>query len=132
MIIPTAPAPLAVNDRITVYYQGQLIYGTEPAVAELLTGGRVSTTITMSDERAALAGQVILYPNPTANQLNVQVSKVESGALVQVYTLKGALLLQQRLTHTNQTIALQQLAAGIYQVKVSNGKSVTIKQIVKQ
>src|SRR5689334_9035815 len=38
-----APAALDVNDHITVYYKGQLIFGTEPTVEQL---ARVATNTT--------------------------------------------------------------------------------------
>jgi hypothetical protein len=127
-------APFAENGHVTVYYQGQLIYGTEPAdSSQLLTGGSKQTmnAVGQTDKSAVLPGQVVLFPNPTAGSLNIRIGKVEQGAQVQVYTLKGELLLKKRITGVNQTISLQGLAAGIYNVEVRDGNTVTTKLIVK-
>jgi hypothetical protein len=56
---------------------------------------------------------------------------VAPDAQVQIFSLNGDLLLTRRITAGTQTISLQSLAAGIYQVQVSNGKMVTTKQIIK-
>lgn len=125
-----APAPLAVNDHITVYYQGQLIHGTEPEEATLLTA--TNTTLGKAEESTVAGNKIRLYPNPVTSQLNIQMDKVEQDAQVQVFSGKGELLLKRRITATNQTISLQQLPAGIYQVELRNGKTKTTQQIVKQ
>ncbi|OQP50039.1 hypothetical protein A4D02_26745 [Niastella koreensis] len=126
-----APAQLAVNEHMTVYYKGQLIYGTEPAAA---VQGRVAanTTAEVADNGNAVANRIVLYPNPTTGYLNIQAGTVASDATVRVYSLNGELLLLQRLTSGSQTISLQKLTTGIYQVEVRNGKTVTTKQIIKQ
>ncbi len=125
-----APAPLAANGHITVYYQGQLIYGTEPAEAPLLTGTNTTTAGRAAD--AAGNNKITLFPNPVTDQLNIQLDKVENDAQIQVFTLKGQLLMKRRITATNQAISLQQLPAGMYQVELRNGKTKTTKQIMKQ
>lgn len=127
-----APAPLAVNDHITVYYKGQLIFGTEPTAAQQVRMA-TNTTAEVIDKanRNAAAGNIILFPNPATDRLNIQVGTVVPGALVQVYSLKGDLLLTRRITATIETISLQSLANGIYHVEVRNGKTVTTKQIIK-
>jgi hypothetical protein len=73
----------------------------------------------------------VLYPNPATDHLNIQVGTLASDAMVQIYSLNGELLLARRLTAGTQTISLQSLSAGIYQVEVRNGKTVTTKQIIK-
>ena len=127
-----APAPLAVNDHITVYYKGQLIFGTEPAVAQQ---ARVATNTTAevieNANRNAAAANIILFPNPTTDRLSIQVGTVVPGAVVKVYSLNGNLLLVRSITASTQTISLQSLATGVYQVEVRNGEKVTTKQIIK-
>jgi hypothetical protein len=125
-----APAALAVNDRITVYYKGQLIFGTEPTAAQQLRVA-ANTTGAVIDNINAASNKIVLFPNPATDHLNIQVGTVASDAVVQIYSLSGELLLSRRLTAGTQTISLQSLSAGIYQVEVRNGKTVTTKQIIK-
>ncbi|MET3881979.1 cellulose binding domain-containing protein [Niastella sp. OAS944] len=127
-----APAALAVNDHITVYYKGQLIFGTEPTAEQLARVATNTTTQVMENTKGnAAAGNIVLFPNPTKDQLNIQVSSVVPGALVQVYSLNGNLLLSRSITASTQTISLQSLATGIYEVQVRNGNTVTTKRIIK-
>jgi hypothetical protein len=127
-----APAALAENDHITVYYKGQLIFGTEPTVAQQ---ARVATNTTAevieNANRNAAAASIILFPNPTTDRLNIQVGTVVPGAVVKVYSLNGNLLFTRSITASTQIISLQSLATGIYQVEVRNGEKVTTKQIIK-
>lgn len=126
-----APAPLAVNEHITVYYKGQLIFGTEPTAAQQ---ARMATDTPADAIEKAIrnaSGNIVLFPNPTTDQLNIQVGTVVPGAMVQVYSLNGNLLLTRSITASTQTISLQSLATGIYQVEVRNGNTVTTKQIIK-
>ncbi len=58
-----APAQLAVNDHITVYYKGQLIYGTEPAAASQ-TRMAANAPAEVVDNLNAASDKIILFPNP--------------------------------------------------------------------
>jgi hypothetical protein len=122
--------PFTVNDHMTVYYKGQLIYGTEPTAA-VQTRVAANTTGEVIDNLNAASNKIVLYPNPATDHLNIQVGTLASDAMVQIYSLNGELLLARRLTAGTQTISLQSLSAGIYQVEVRNGKTVTTKQIIK-
>lgn len=129
----TAPAPLAVNDHITVYYKGELIYGTAPGAELLTSSGHQQATNTADKTGISTAAQqqVVLFPNPATGNLNIRLGKPEQGAQVQVYTLKGQLLLKQRITGTSHTISLQGLPVGMYNVEVRNGTMVTTKLVFK-
>ncbi|WP_165760418.1 DUF4979 domain-containing protein [Niastella populi] len=127
-----APAPLAVNDHITVYYKGQLIFGTEPTAAhQARVATHTAVEVVDNVNRHAAPGNIALFPNPVKDLLNIRVSEVAPGALVKVYNLQGHLLLTRSITASIQTISLQSLATGIYQVEVRNGNTVTTKQIIK-
>ena len=125
-----APAnQLAVNDHITVYYKGQLIFGTEPAAA---TQARLATnTPAEVIDNLNATDKIILYPNPATDHFNISVGTVAADAVVRIFSLRGELLLTQRITAATQTVSLQSLTTGIYQVEVRNGKTVTTKQIIK-
>jgi hypothetical protein len=78
------------------------------------------------------AYQVRVYPNPVWEQLNINISKLQTGAMLQVYNASGALVLSQRLTSSTCSISAKGLRAGIYYVVVSNGDQVTTHKIIKQ
>lgn len=129
----TLPAPLAENQKITVYYKGQLVFGIEPAEA-LLTGGAGTAAPADQKQEAALAAQstIRLYPNPVVNNLVIRLAQVNTGAQVKVYNSAGALVAVASLNRSTQVLSLQHLAAGIYQVIINNGGQITNKQIIKE
>lgn len=129
----TTPAPLAANEHMTVYYNGQLIYGAEPVAEQLITGSsrQITNTNDNTTVSSAVQNEVVLFPNPATNTLNIRMSKPEPDAQVQVFSVKGQLLVKRKITGTSQTISLQRLAAGMYHVEIRNGNKVTTKWIIK-
>jgi hypothetical protein len=95
----------------------------------------------MNNERLAQAGKVNVfnvYPNPTSTDLNINIeSTVETQAAVVIYDINGRLVKNivyslQKGSNTT-TIDLRSLVAGIYSVKIADGKSVNyVTNITKQ
>jgi len=75
------------------------------------------------------ANKVNVYPNPTSDKLNIEVS---SDSKVQILDLNGKRVGAERNVSANQkqVIDVTNLAKGIYMVKVSNNQSVEVKKIV--
>jgi hypothetical protein len=92
-------------------------------------------TITVSPtgvaEAEALEAGVKLVPNPTSNILNI-TSRVDFKK-VELLSITGQVLLQEIVNSKTHQLQLQNLAEGIYFVKISytNGMSV-VKKVVKQ
>jgi hypothetical protein len=118
------------NSHITLYYKGQLIWGTEPSQAVGAAASRWSSGqgVLMDADGAKLA----IYPNPVTDLLNIVVGKVEPGAMISVYNVKGRLIYAERLTNLTQSISFADVAAGVYMVQVRNGSSWTVKKIIKK
>ena len=128
------PYNYVLNDHVTVYYQGKLVYGTEPGTttsAGARSTGAATTLATTSD-----AGQENLleaYPNPVASATTVQFRAAQAGqALVQVYNPLGQLVatLYNGAVDDSRTyqvpFATQSLANGLYECRlVLPGKILT-------
>jgi len=75
---------------------------------------------------------VLLFPNPTAGQfsiLNSQFSIIN----VEVFDIYGKKLLEQKAEGRKQKeIDISNLQAGIYFVKISTEKGITVKKVIKQ
>lgn len=122
-----AAAPFAENDRITVYYQGNLIYGIEPAVAP---GARVSA----EDGETGLTASVL--SNPVFEKIQIEFRTAAGDEVVlQLTDLHGRTVLQKAVQATGQrqqqTLNVQQQAAGLYLLRVSNGQQSRLIKIVK-
>jgi autotransporter-associated beta strand protein len=127
-----AKAAMAPNRHITVYYKGQLVYGTEPAsfssgqsVSVVSTKNGLGTTQT----DAALTNQVsinIIYPNPVANHaFNVRLTSDLQDKDVKLVIRDVLGKVMQRGNYHGTDGALQvnlsgNFASGVYFVQVNN------------
>ena len=89
-----------------------------------------------ADVNTLSAEQVVLYPNPASQELNVQVnSSLSSGAVLSVHDFSGHTFIQIPVSGGSlYTIELDnRFVAGMYFVKITNGNTEITKQfVVKQ
>jgi len=91
----------------------------------------IDTTLGVND--VALNNDLLLYPNPTTETLNLEIKD----SMIMQYNLmdmKGSVLLnEERLNTSNKSINLSNLSNGIYLLKVTTNTNTTfIKKIVVQ
>jgi hypothetical protein len=73
------------------------------------------------------------YPNPVNDILNIDLNTLPSNTKIEVYNSIGELVLTQMLDQTNNTVKTQNLATGLYHVKMmSNGTLFYSQKIIKQ
>ncbi len=60
-----------VNYHITVYYKGELVFGTEPEIIAMTTSE--NSDLTSSQE----SPEIVFYPNPTEGILHYKASFIE-------------------------------------------------------
>jgi hypothetical protein len=126
-----ASLSLTDNNRITVYYKGQLIAGIEPPQT-VSSAGRVATMQVQSNQRNTVEQQVQLYPNPVKDNLVIRLSAVHNGAYCQVYNAEGILVAAAAIKNTVQQLPVKHLAAGVYQVVIRNGNDIMSRKIIKE
>lgn len=85
----------------------------------------------MQEQQLAFA----IYPNPTINELNILVPKSKDLSL-EVYNLSGQLIVKKNLSNNEilnkHTIDISGLSQGLYNGKLSDGKSVQNFKFIKQ
>jgi hypothetical protein len=77
---------------------------------------------------------VIVYPNPSKNIFNIDLSKAnsQSEALeVQLYSTYGNLILKRRLINPLEQIDLSNYADGLYYLRLSLGEKVSVEKLIK-
>ncbi|QNH63384.1 LamG-like jellyroll fold domain-containing protein [Hymenobacter sediminicola] len=126
--------PLAENDHITVYYQGQLIYGVEPAAA----ASRTVANTTATTEPAATEALAVAVPgNPvTGDNATVEIRGVAGQPIeIMLYDWQGHVLETQRVNSAaplqRQAVPLRGQRSGVYLLKVVSGKQVQTVRIMK-
>ncbi|MCU7547965.1 pectinesterase family protein [Chitinophagaceae bacterium LB-8] len=128
------------NSKVKVCHNGkEICISSEDVQDHLAHGDRLggcnaiaSVVSSHNVGEESTAYQVKVYPNPVAHHININVSKLQAGASLQVYNASGAMVLSQRLTNSSYSIPAKGLKAGIYYVVVRNGERITTHKIVKQ
>ncbi len=115
-----AAAPLADNDHVTVYYKNQLVWGTEPK-----SGARQSA------EPSGEGLTVDVYPNPTSSYVILRQGQSNGSIGVTFQNVSGQVV-QQHQTHFNTPVSTEQLAPGLYLLKVQSGQQVYGLKVLKE
>jgi len=117
-------APMAENNHITVYYKGQLVYGTEPATA-------VNARFTEGDAEPL---QVQVLGNPIQNgQVELEVRGAKGAPLtMKLVNLQGSAFGEKHVDEATElekhTLSLSNQPTGIYLLQVHTAtQSVLIK-----
>jgi len=87
----------------------------------------VSACLGINTNASVTLSGVEVYPNPTSGILNIELNTINENTTITLYNSVGQLLIKENLTTTKRTIDLNNLASGIYFVRIGN----TTKRIVK-
>lgn len=74
---------------------------------------------------------VSVYPNPANDQLTIEVEKYMN-TTAEIFNLQGQLMQSARLQDSKTILAVNNLANGMYVVKVSNAEGVSTQKFVKE
>jgi len=72
-----------------------------------------------------------IYPNPVSDELNIETPKNENQQSIEISTELGQVVLKKIFVQKT-SISMSHLAAGLYVIKIDNGKTVEFKKIIKQ
>jgi len=71
---------------------------------------------------------VVAYPNPTNNKLNItHNSKTNENLTITIYDFNGRTLMKKQLKQQTNEINLQGLPAELYEIKITNSKNQMVK-----
>ena len=76
--------------------------------------------------------QTVVYPNPTSNQLSVQLPSEVNAAQINITDAAGRTVLNTTQSSSVQTIDVSPLNKGMYFMTISNGNVSTTKSVVIQ
>jgi hypothetical protein len=63
-----------------------------------------------------------VYPNPTANTLNINVEGINENATAQIFDVNGKMVVNSKVINGNNKLEVARLKTGIYFVKVTDAK----------
>ena len=112
-----------VNDRITVNYYGELIFGNGP-------DGTLSSTSSSSSEMEI---SYSIYPNPVQDLLTVERSlAAENVVSINIYNSSGEIKISSELLGTSCQLNVSSLAKGIYILKIVDDGDVVTRKLMKK
>ncbi len=114
--------PMAANPKITLYHQGQLIYGSEPTAA----GARMGVT-----NAEQIADSWIIYPNPAKEQIIVGGGDQYKPIDVTILGINGQAL-HQESTYFRKPIRVEQLPQGVYILRILQEQTARYLKLIKQ
>jgi len=82
--------------------------------------------------RELKADEIRIYPNPVTDNLVVEISSLPGKTILSVMNAQGQELLQSKITDRKSNIDLSTFPAGVYLVRIMNGKTVQIRKVVKE
>jgi uncharacterized delta-60 repeat protein len=124
------------NVKVRAYTNG--VWGAFGNICTLTTpataSGRFSLTQSEMDELDMKNNIAVnAYPNPVNDILNIDLNTLPLNTKIEVYNSIGELVLTQILDQSNNTVKTQNLATGLYHVKImSNGTLFCSQKIIKQ
>ncbi len=73
-----------------------------------------------------------IFPNPFAEFVTVEMKgNFIPGKTLKVYSLTGSLVLEQPVKQVSTKLNFKQLPAGMYFIRIGQGKDVIIKKVIK-
>ncbi|NQX78865.1 T9SS type A sorting domain-containing protein, partial [Gilvibacter sp.] len=77
--------------------------------------------------------QVVLYPNPAGDQLQIQWNANEALESIQIFDITGKQVLTQTMNqNAGLTLDVSELATGLYVVKLQSAAGTAVKRLIKQ
>lgn len=100
------------------YYYSTLIY------AQKTTGQTYGRPHHINLKEVAFENQLKIYPNPTSDNLNIELpDEIQSMKIVIIDQL-GRKLIEQSINRENQSIPVENLTPGTYFIKTESGKAI--------
>lgn len=75
---------------------------------------------------------LVIYPNPASTVLNIVTGSEFKTGVVQIIDLAGRVISEKVIDNSNVSLEVGSINAGIYFVKLSNGKNTSVQRFVKQ
>lgn len=76
--------------------------------------------------------QIIIYPNPAKNQINIEILELNSIGknYFELYDVYGRLVIEKHLPSRNNKVNVEHLKPGVYLIKIYNNDKSTVKKIL--
>lgn len=120
--------PSAVASDLFVHEGSQFLF--------VATYGRSSYKIDISNnimatDKNLFSLEVKVFPNPASEMVTISIKNASENSVLRMYDVMGRLVKQVDFQHQNEVrFSVVDIRAGIYYLKISNGKSQTTKKLI--
>lgn len=77
-------------------------------------------------------GKIILYPNPTSDNLNIYIENADDYDVIRIVNVNGELVYEQTISESLNSISTADFAKGIYFVQIYSDNGIVTEKIIKQ
>ena len=91
---------------------------------------KVTLNLPVSIRIPSMSYSVSIYPIPAKDIINIEMGNIDSNTQIEIYDMKGQLLLSEKLIEKLSQINTEKLGEGIYYLKITDGAGTSI--IVKK
>ena len=77
-----------------------------------------------------MENEMMLFPNPANEQITVSIPTFKTGTVISIYSIEGKLVKQVKMESNLTVVATNELASGLYIVKLNNDKATMSKKLV--
>jgi hypothetical protein len=74
--------------------------------------------------------KIVMYPNPTQDNLNVYIENSEKFELIRIVNINGELIYTQLINSNLNVISTKELSAGIYFAQIYSSTGVVTEKII--
>ncbi|MEM7654979.1 MAG: T9SS type A sorting domain-containing protein [Bacteroidota bacterium] len=115
-----------MNPNVTLYYDGNLIAGVEPA-------GYSGQRLANQNAEVGNVMEVAVYPNPFMQKVELELDEAPAeGYQVRLTNLQGQVVFSGIRYGQKETLQVDQLPAGMYILQVEAGEARFTERVIKQ
>ena len=109
-------------------YKSMIVNSTEIYVVDTIF--EFTNALTDIKSNSPCVEHINIYPNPVKETINIQ--GITSGSTLMIYDMKGIAISRQLLDKDNISIPVQELAKGLYVLKISHEEGVFVTKFIKE
>jgi hypothetical protein len=119
-------------DFILPNFSGPILLDDTLYIAGFMIGYKIDWTLVGVDDKNPLDEDVIIYPNPTTNTVNLNMDSKFFNGTWQLTDLTGQILLKGEISNNeNFQLDISNLTPATYFLRISNGKEYKVEKVVK-
>jgi trimeric autotransporter adhesin len=132
---PDAPPVLAGLDYLIEFNLADPCTSTKAQDHNSSRSNKTASAFNAGGSTASVSGNengsITIYPNPANDQFVIFIDEPESFYRYEITSLNGELITSGTIYNANTTIGAQEMASGVYLVRIISEEAIIVKKLVK-